>query len=296
MELKQVEHFLAVLETGSLSRAATAVGLTQQALSKSLLRLEIQIGGPVFERGPKGMIPTPLGRALVDQARVVRAEARQLAQLAKSVLTATEGRIVIGLSPVAEAGPASGAIAHFSQTNPRLAVDVIGGDESGFIQAILAGEMDLAVSTQHLAADPLIEVRQLCMEEWLVIAREGHPKLTAATSLKDLAGTRWMVGRSTDKRFNGVAREFRASGYELPSGGLFSTLAHFSMEALRQSDAVCIMPKTFALKAPGIMAKRLTPTPWLTPISLFTRRSAQATAGLKPLLDALTKAYAAADG
>jgi LysR family transcriptional regulator, regulator of abg operon len=293
MELKQVEHFLAVLETGSLSRAATTVGLTQQALSKSLMRLETQIGGPVFERGPKGMILTPLGRALVDQARIVRSEARRLSTLARSTISATDGRIVIGLSPIAEAGAASGVIAKFAEACPRLAVDIVGGDDFDFMRAILAGEMDLAVCIQHLAVDPMIHARQIGMEEWLVVARDGHPLLSVATSLKDLANARWMVGRSSDVLFGPVARDFRASGFDVPSTGMFSTLVRFSFEALRQSDVIYIMPKTFAMNEPGIMARRLAPSPWLTPLAIFTRRSSQATAGLQPLLSALAEAYAA---
>lgn len=54
MELRQLSHFLAVVDAGSLTLAADRVGVTQQALSKSLARLETELGGKLFERAARG--------------------------------------------------------------------------------------------------------------------------------------------------------------------------------------------------------------------------------------------------
>ena len=58
MELKQIENILAIAGEGSISRAAERLFLTQSALNQQLLKLEKEIGMPLFERRKHSMIPT----------------------------------------------------------------------------------------------------------------------------------------------------------------------------------------------------------------------------------------------
>ena len=71
MELKQLQYFLAVVEYGSLSRAAEHLGLTQQAISKSMLTLEADAGVELLERRGRNVRPTSHGLLLVTHARKI---------------------------------------------------------------------------------------------------------------------------------------------------------------------------------------------------------------------------------
>ncbi len=68
MDLLQLEHFLAVVEEGSFTRAAERVYRTQPAVSQIVKKLEESIGVPLFARDMPG-IRSRAGRALVDYAR-----------------------------------------------------------------------------------------------------------------------------------------------------------------------------------------------------------------------------------
>src|SRR5271156_7053751 len=63
--------FVTVSETGSFTRAAAVVGRTQSAVSLQVKRLEELAGGPLFERGSRGVAPTRLGLELLTNARRV---------------------------------------------------------------------------------------------------------------------------------------------------------------------------------------------------------------------------------
>src|ERR1700761_7402073 len=68
IKLRQLHNFLAVLETGSLRRAAEALNITEPALSKSIRNLEKLLGVPLLDRGPRGMRPTAYGELLAVHA------------------------------------------------------------------------------------------------------------------------------------------------------------------------------------------------------------------------------------
>ncbi len=69
MEFRQAEHFLAVVEHGGVVRAAAALHLAQPSLSQSIRVLEREMGTPLFHRVGRGLVPTPVGAALVKPAR-----------------------------------------------------------------------------------------------------------------------------------------------------------------------------------------------------------------------------------
>ena len=82
MDLKSLRAFKKVCETGSISKAADALYITQPGLSKSMARLEAECGHQLFERtSKKGVMLTPYGRALyariVDQLVAIMDEIRE---------------------------------------------------------------------------------------------------------------------------------------------------------------------------------------------------------------------------
>ncbi|MEY3611430.1 MAG: HTH-type transcriptional regulator CynR, partial [Pseudomonadota bacterium] len=80
MNLRHLEHLLALAETGSFSRAAEKLYLTQSALSRSIQALETDLGGPLLDRVGKKNELTPLGRSVLERARRIVDEAQELKQ------------------------------------------------------------------------------------------------------------------------------------------------------------------------------------------------------------------------
>ncbi|MFE3518614.1 LysR family transcriptional regulator [Streptomyces sp. NPDC059166] len=71
LELRHLRTVRAIADTGSLTKAAAALGLAQPALSAQLRRIEKALGGPLFDRDHTGARPTPLGELVLERARVV---------------------------------------------------------------------------------------------------------------------------------------------------------------------------------------------------------------------------------
>jgi len=69
MDIRRLEEFIAVLDTGSLSKAAEKLGVAQPALSQSLARLERELGVKLFQRSRRGAEPTPAARQIAEEVR-----------------------------------------------------------------------------------------------------------------------------------------------------------------------------------------------------------------------------------
>ena len=75
MEFKQLRHFVAVVECGTLSGAAEILNITQPALTRSIKNLEGDLEAQLLERQSRGVIPTEAGYRLYDQAKMILNEA-----------------------------------------------------------------------------------------------------------------------------------------------------------------------------------------------------------------------------
>ena len=103
MNIKHLEHLLALADSGSFSRAAEKLFITQSALSRSIQSLEDDLNGKVLDRIGKRNELTPLGLDVVSRARHIVRDAAELRQSAKLLQGGGRGAISVGLG----SGPAA---------------------------------------------------------------------------------------------------------------------------------------------------------------------------------------------
>jgi DNA-binding transcriptional LysR family regulator len=191
-----LRQFLAVVREGSLSGAAHALALTQPALTKSIQRLEAELGVKLFERLPRGIALTKHGQALLPHAQRIDAECRIADMELQAFGAGQTGRIRIGAGEFFGATFVPRAVAALGQRYPQLGFELHSGLTEVHYPRLLAGELDLHFGTlpqvealpDFLVATPLLKVRSR------VIAGAQHPlvrkkKVTPA----DLARYPWAV-------------------------------------------------------------------------------------------------------
>lgn len=123
MNIKHLEHLLALADNGSFSKAADKLFITQSALSRSIQSLEYDLGGKVLDRIGKRNELTPLGLDVVSRARHIVRDTAELRNSAKLLQGGGQGAISVGLG----SGPAALLLvplmcAAASQPGMRLAV------------------------------------------------------------------------------------------------------------------------------------------------------------------------------
>ena len=287
MELRQLEHVLAVVEAGSLTGAASRVGLTQQALSKSLSRREDSIGGKLFERETRGMALTRLGETVVEHARDVVASAGRLKSAATAELGFERGKMVIGLSPIAATTEIGRSVVRFAEAHPNLRIDVEAGIDREFVAALHRGQIDMALSTQTVDHQDSVLVQQLASEPWGIAGCAGHRQLSKAKSLTDLRGAQWVLGRNTDHLDEAIADAFATLGEPRPQPGMMTTSVLFALTALTHSETLAILPRSLCDNLSTLMWKDLCDGAWASPIFLMRRKRAHLGLGARKLIEAL---------
>src|ERR1700722_7180129 len=93
ISLRGLECLVAIVDHGSLTKAATVLHMSQPALSHQIAGIERELGTAVIERLPRGIRPTAAGLAAVEQARVALAAAEKAVTSAKRAATGEGGRI-----------------------------------------------------------------------------------------------------------------------------------------------------------------------------------------------------------
>src|SRR5690554_1434815 len=287
MELKQLENLLAIVATGTLTSAAERVGLSQQALSQSLTRLENQLGGKLFERKLRGMVPTRLGETVAEHARDVVASAGRLRSAASAEIGLERGKLIIGLSPIAATSHIGMQVASFAMRHPKLRVDVESGIDRDFVAALNRGEIDLALSSQSGSDHDGVLIEQLGSEIWGIAGRVGHPRLSKAKSLKDIDGCQWILGRNTELLTERIEESFTAQNGQIPQPGIMTTSVMFVLSALAHTDYLSILPQSLCSTMPSLLWRDLAEGEWASQVYLVRRKQAHLGFAARALLDEL---------
>lgn len=99
MTLQQMEYIVAVYRKRHFAKAAEACGVTQPTLSAMIQKLEAELGVRIFERSSKQVVPTPLGRQIVEQAWRVLQRARKIKEIVAEETCSVSGIFTIGILP-----------------------------------------------------------------------------------------------------------------------------------------------------------------------------------------------------
>lgn len=161
MNLKALEHLLALADTGSFSRAAEQCCLTQSALSRSIQNLEQALGGQLLDRIGKRNELTPLGCEVVARARRILLEASELRRSAER-LQGGGGSIRVGLGSGPGALLTTPLLCHAAEQHPDLRVSITRGPTELQLLQLRARQLDaLVVDARRVAPAPDLQIDPL---------------------------------------------------------------------------------------------------------------------------------------
>ncbi|MBE9603740.1 LysR family transcriptional regulator [Acetobacteraceae bacterium H6797] len=234
------------LEThGSLLKAASALGVSQPALSRSLQELEEITGTRLFERHPRGVIPTEAGQVIIRLARRILAELRRADEELEALGAAT-GTVAVGVLPVAAVGVLPGVLIRLKASHPAIQVRLQQGRTEELLPLLAARELDLVVGRLYTPAVPDGFQREALWEEPIsILARTDHPlfaspgPVTAETLMRHdliLPTVSQRVGQEIEHLVTllglGASVPLRSSSYG------------FIREMLLATDHVAVMPRS----------------------------------------------------
>jgi DNA-binding transcriptional LysR family regulator len=176
IDLRQMRHVLALAEHGTFARAAVALRLSQPALSRSIQTLEQQAGTTLFLRTTAGVVPTDVGRVVIQRARQVLHLAAELDHEVLSNRTLRSGHVSVGGGPFSVASTLSNALSRFITAYPQVSVRLQVRDWDELLRQLRARELDFFVAEiSTLLQEHDLEIDAMEEHPLYFVARAGHP-------------------------------------------------------------------------------------------------------------------------
>ena len=185
MELRQLEHFLAVAEEGHFTRAARRCRMSQSALSASIRSLERELDSRLFLRTTRTVELTEAGRVLVEEARRTLRAAASARESVLAVRGLLRGSLRVGGIPTPGLLDQAALLASFRDHHPALDIRYVRDTSIALIPEIEAGRLDIAlVSLPRQLPEPVIAI-PLSTQPLMFVCRPDH--LLAARTQVTLA-------------------------------------------------------------------------------------------------------------
>lgn len=206
VDVRHLRLLDAIASAGSIAKAATALGLSQPALSAQLHRVERALERTVFERDRHGVRPTALGEVLLDHARRVLAAADDLELAIRRFHRApSEEPLRIGALPTSFAETLSGVVAAAAPGRPVEPVAVT--NRAALFSGLLDGTMELALYVDHPGREIVppdgLRLLPVGIEPVFVVVSPDHPAAgVGEVSLAELDGSVWLLPAGEDEEFH----------------------------------------------------------------------------------------------
>jgi DNA-binding transcriptional LysR family regulator len=174
--LEELETFITVAETGSFSRAAQRLGLSQPSVTSRVRRLEVTLGVTLFSRTTRRVIPTEHGERLHKAAGVMLHELRGLVASFRAEAENGKRRLTVAATPLLGAVVVLPMIHRYMQAHPRSEVKLHDVEQRRALAELSSGQADLAIMV--LEGDhPEFRFDPLTVEVCAVVTPRNHPLL-----------------------------------------------------------------------------------------------------------------------
>jgi DNA-binding transcriptional LysR family regulator len=194
VNLRQLEYFLAIVETGSFTAAAQHVHVAQPSLSQQIKALETELGGELFDRQTRAVRLTAAGRAFVPNARQSVVSAERAVEAARRALRFETGELEIATVRSLAVALLPRTIREWHERSPGISIQLREFSHPLLVErAVLDGIGEFGVGPQpHIWDGPM---EPLGWDEFVVVLPPDDPLVSASgpVRLHDLADRGWVV-------------------------------------------------------------------------------------------------------
>lgn len=278
MTLRQLRYFTAIIEEGSLSRAAARLHVSQPPLSMQLKALEEDLGTPLLERSNRGVTATAAGRLFYEEVRATLARLDQACCRVRQMQQGEIGMLAVGFVSIADYSILPPALKAFRARYPTVEVQLHELTTDAQVHELLAARLDLAIGLAPVdEAD--IEFKRLRREPLILAAPADQPDLgdgDAAIDLRSLARASFIV----------PPRDIAPGLYDLTisrcrSAGFAPRITQSARQMqtviglVSSGMGVALVPSSVQnLRRPGVVYRRLRGRPAQIELGILRRRDA----------------------
>jgi LysR family transcriptional regulator for metE and metH len=256
LEIRHLRLVAAIAATGSVTKAAERLHLTQSALSHQLRDIEDRLKTSLFVRLGRRMLLTPAGERVLDTARRVLEDVQRAEEDVQRLAGGGEGVIRVCTECNTGYHWLPPLLAAFRRKHPNVAVNVIAEATNRPVPALLNGELDLAVLSNRTTERGL-RLRPLFEDEMVAIVAPRHPFARKGwVSPRELADEHLLLYTSTPED-SFVLRKVLGPAGLVPRRLSFIMLTEAMIELARAGIGVGVLPRWSGERA--ILSKAIVP-------------------------------------
>ncbi|MGV9253311.1 LysR family transcriptional regulator [Streptomyces sp. NPDC003697] len=255
MELRHLQHFVAVAEDQHFTRAAERLMVSQSGLSASIRALERELQTPLFVRTTRRVTLTEAGRALLREAERILAQVRAAHEAVAAVQGVLRGTLSLGTEQCIAGVHVAGLLAAFRRRHPDVEIRLRQAGSGALAEEVTAGRLDLAFAYRTQADTDQLRSVSLTSEPMTVLCHPDHRLAAAGAVLapEDLSGEvfvdfhpDWGPRRATDAAFS-AAGVLRSVALEVND-------VHSLLDLVDENLGVAVVPRHFRHKRPSLTA------------------------------------------
>ncbi|MGX4694089.1 LysR family transcriptional regulator [Streptomyces sp. JNUCC 63] len=255
MELRHLQHFVAVAEDQHFTRAAERLMVSQSGLSASIRALERELQTPLFVRTTRRVTLTEAGRALLGEAERILAQVRAAHEAVAAVQGVLRGTLSLGTEQCIAGVHVAGLLAAFRRLHPDVEIRLRQAGSGALAEEVAAGRLDLAFAYRTRADTDQLRSVSLTSEPMTVLCHPDHRLAASGAVLapQDVDGEvfvdfhpDWGPRRTTDAAF-AAAGVRRTVALEVND-------VHSLLDLVDENLGVAVVPRHFRHKRPSLTA------------------------------------------
>ncbi len=251
LKLRDLDTLMAVIDTGSMGKAAVRLGISQPAVSKAIVELEDALGVQLVDRSRRGIEPTAYGLALQRRSVSIFNDLRQGVQDIDFISDPTKGELSIGTTEPVMTAIISPVIDALSRKYPQMYFHVVAGDTASLYRDVASRNIELAICRTIGPLPDDLSAEVLFHDSVAIMTAAANPlarrrNLTLDEAIKEP----WVLFPYESFFGSVIADIFRQNGYEPPRLAVSTLSIHAQNEMLVTGRYLTVLP-SFLLKIPG---------------------------------------------
>ena len=297
MELRQLEHFVAVAEERHFTRAAELLQISQSGLSASIRALETELGTSLFIRSTRRVELTAAGQAFLTESTRTLASAAAAQNAVDAVRGLVRGRLTIGAEPCLGSIDIAAELGHFRTDNMGVEVRLRFAGSVELLDSVANGRTDVALVVATGSTLPGVQLLELSQQKLVALCHRDHPLASRPEVDLETLHAETLIGFQPGWGAQVLARRaFAAAGLDYRATMEVNDV-HPLLDLLGYNLGVAIVPASFAKKRPDVLTAIPLPADmpaWTVAVAVADEPSPAATAFLTQLLQDLESTEAAA--
>ncbi|HLQ93334.1 MAG TPA: LysR family transcriptional regulator [Xanthobacteraceae bacterium] len=243
LKLHDLHVLMAVVQAGSMRKAAAFLHTTQPAVSRSIAELEHAFGVRLLDRSAQGVEPTQYGHALLRRGATVFDELKRSGQDIEFLSDPEAGEVRIGTAPGLAATFVAAVIDRLSRRYPRIAIHLVTQPDVNALQRELnERNVDLVIQWRHGPfLDEQFAFEGLFDTSFVVVAGAQHPLARRRrVDFAELLSQPWVLSPPNSPFSLATMNAFRASGLDYPQAMVTAAEVYVRMELLKSGRFLSI--------------------------------------------------------